>query len=434
MPHPIPFRLPSPGSCSGLVLLCLLGAVGCSPTKPAARAPSVLAPRAHANPWPVPVQVFQRGLDGDINYVATLPATDSPELPSGDRWFVQPIAPSLTRHDVQALAESIRVHRVPGLSLRGIGGIDDVSMTSLAGLASLRMLDLSETRVGSSGLEALVGLVELRALYLRDTPVKGPDLRGIAKRHPRLEAIDVANTPIRFLDVAALAALPLVHLGLEGTAIDDSVDGALHALASSLQVLDLSNTAVGDTAIAGLVDAVAERADETGKPSSADAGADKPPHAPQDRGSPTAFEAKPSPAEPQAPHLVELRLWRTQVSNAAASTLSRLPKLERLDLAETDVGGQLLAVLSRAGTLSRLRSLDLRATSIVDDDLVHLRSATQLDVLSLAMTPIGLDCSSFLTSQSSLRVLSLRATSCTDAAIAKLGQLVELRILDLGET
>ena len=116
-----------------------------------------------------------RGLGGEVQYER------------GDDYFNSVVAVSLNQATVTAhvtdasLAQLAGLTTIRGLDLTG-AQITDVGLAHLKGLTQLQSLDLSNTQVTDVGLEHLKGLTSIRALFLDDTQVTdaGLDhLRGL---------------------------------------------------------------------------------------------------------------------------------------------------------------------------------------------------------------------------------------------------------------
>jgi len=339
--------------------------------------------------WPVPVRVLVRTAAGEIVVHGTLPPArgHTTALPGGDRWFVEPIDLGLDDRALAALVDEVNRHRVPGLSLRGARSLGDRAAGRLAGLRGLVLLDLTGTKVSGAGIARLDALRSLRGLYLAGTRIADGDLAGIAARHPDLEVIDLEGCAVGDPGVAALAVLPLRQLSFASTGITDKGAAALRVHAARLTSIDLGETNVGDAGLAWLAD---------------------------------------------ASNLVQLGLWRTQVSNRLLPLLEDARRLTSLDLSETAVDDAGMKILADTGVLGRLTSLDLSTTRVSDRGAMHLPRADLLESLDLGGTrvedlrPLG--------GLHHLRFLSLRKLAVDEDDVRHLAGLTALRHLDLGET
>lgn len=104
--------------------------------------------------------------------------------------------------------------------------------------------------------------------------------------------------------------------------------------------------------------------------------------------------------------------------------LARMPRLARLSLQTTDVTDD---VLRFVGALTGLSSLDLSATEITDAGLVHLAPLAKLEHLRLKETRIGDQGIAWLAAHlPRLKTLQLRGTSITARALGELGRMTAL--------
>jgi len=127
-------------------------------------------------------------------------------------------------------------------------GLTDASLGALHGPPSLRILDLSYTRVRGPGLQCLQWLPNLRALLLNGTGVTDSAL-GYLGYTPDLEALEMGDTKVTDAGLAAIRPLEgLRRLVLDDTPVSDSGMhhiGHLH----SLEQLAVSHTKVGDAGL-----------------------------------------------------------------------------------------------------------------------------------------------------------------------------------------
>ncbi len=108
--------------------------------------------------------------------------------------------------------------------------IGDADLRSLIGMASLRYLDLTGTRVTDAGLVHLLGCRDLETLVLWDTAITDGGLALIA-RFPMLCHLGLGNTSVTdagLLHLGGLRHLRLVQLS--GTAVEGSGLAHLHGL------------------------------------------------------------------------------------------------------------------------------------------------------------------------------------------------------------
>lgn len=81
-----------------------------------------------------------------------------------------------------------------------------------------------------------------------------------------------------------------------------------------------------------------------------------------------------------APHVAELDLSKTTVTDSALSILKETPNLVRLNLSQTSIGDAGLANLKE---LKELRYLNLYGSAVTDAGLKHLKSLSSLEALYL---------------------------------------------------
>ncbi len=130
------------------------------------------------------------------------------------------------------------------------------------------------------------------------------------------------------------------------------------------------------------------------------------------------------------PHLRELRLRSSQVTDEGLVTVIPLVHLERLTLshATTDAG------LSQLAELSALRTLDLTKTQITGNGLRCVANLPVLTCLCLQSTRVTDDDLAQLKVCSNLATLDLSATSISDAGLVHLKELTNLSSLLLLRT
>ncbi len=129
--------------------------------------------------------------------------------------------------------------------------VHDEDMARLRGLASLRLLNLSDTNIGDDGLLRLGPLPALENLFLVRTPITD---RGLAQLEecPRLKSLYLANTKITDAGLRDIAACKgLNELALSACPISDAGLPELQGL-TFLRVLDLHDTQVTRDGVAEL--------------------------------------------------------------------------------------------------------------------------------------------------------------------------------------
>lgn len=345
---------------------------------------------------------------------AGAPIRDVSELPSGPYQLevVDWVGVNAVPEDLERLAglERLRELRLPGpLWNRNADGGKDLSAQTrhLAGLTTLRKLTFSDhfldsIRFRDQGLEEIKTLTGLQELGLRQAGITGKSLAPFSA----LEVLDITLCPVTdegFASVAGMSNLRRLWAG--NTLITGAALAAIESL-TKLEDLDLSGTEVDDEGLRRL------------------AGLRK---------------------------LRRLNLQGTRVTDAAAEILARLPLLEDLNLYRTRVSN---AGLARLKTLSNLRDLDLRYSRVTEAGIDELRSAIAgLRVAFVSTSGRGPAAEiPEIRTEAELRDwihalggkvwidngavvdVSLRAASITDAAVALLTRLKQLRRLDLEGT
>lgn len=110
-------------------------------------------------------------------------------------------------------------------------------------------------------------------------------------------------------------------------------------------------------------------------------------------------------------------------------TISYLPKtLGMLNLKGDQISGKGCAQL---GQLTKLTTLDLSFTAIVNDDLKHLQSLNKLTFLALAGTSVSDAGMKYITKISSLERIILAGTPITKRGIYELAHLPHLRLINI---
>lgn len=108
--------------------------------------------------------------------------------------------------------------------------VDDEQLRHLLGMRSLRLLDLTGTRVTDVGLVHLLGCTDLEVLCLWDTAITDAGLALLA-RLPNLRHLGLGNTAVTDAGLRHLEALQRLRLvQLTGTAVEGPGLRHLHAL------------------------------------------------------------------------------------------------------------------------------------------------------------------------------------------------------------
>lgn len=281
--------------------------------------------------------------------------------------------------------EALGLHVKPAiLNLKGTS-VTDAGLAQLTHFESLRELDLSDTGVSGPGLAHVAKLPVLQTLTLDGTRVTDASLANLG-RLASLQQLNLRKTTIAGTGLRHLDKLPkLTVLFAADSTIDDQGLASICTL-SSIERLGLSRTKVTDEGLVhlrgiehlrglGLADAKIT-----------------------DRGIAHLAESK---------ELDFLNLSQNEVTDKGLSLLADLSKLESLDLSDTRISGEGLVHL---GALTHLVRLHLNRTRISDSDLVHLRSLGKLRSLSLRETAVTRE--GILTLKQVPNLVSVDVTGC----------------------
>ncbi|MFN0100698.1 MAG: leucine-rich repeat domain-containing protein [Bryobacteraceae bacterium] len=259
--------------------------------------------------------------------------------------------------------------RMPGLRVLDLEATDlgDAAMATLAGIGTLEELTLNNTQVSDAGLAALGGLRNLRRLRLNNTYVEGAafaewpegsaleelsllgtpandvSIAGVA-RLGRLQRLVLAESDVTGPGLAALTALPLVHLDLSAADVSDNAPLDKFARLRSLRLRD---TRITDLTLVRKLGTLKE--------------------------------------------LESLDLARTRISNVGMEGIAKLTALRELDLsyAELDDTG-----LEKLAALQQLETLNLDSTNVTDGGvglLTGFAKLRQLDLYHSLLTAKGLE-------------------------------------------
>lgn len=406
----------------------LLGACGARPTpvqQPPPPAPvAAPAPAPAAPRWPVPVRVLA-WTEGGIEELGTLPDAPPAQPPAG-AWFVEPMR-QLDDAMFAQLVATLRREQVPGLSLRG----QHVSLAPLTDLPALTALVLDDTATDGPALAALD--VRLERLYLARTRVDDAAIAAVVARHP-LRVIDLEDTAVGDAGARALATvLELRAANLARTQITDAGGAALGAL-PKLEVLDLGHTAAG-VATAHAIRTLPLRQLFLDRTRIGRAVRELAPLAATlariDLG--TLVGYRPTDADlawlAKAPHLIEVDLSGSRITDATALPIIALPSLRELRLATTGIS---LAAIDAIAARAELEEVDLAETVVDDARAARLCALPRLRVLRLDRTAVG--DAGLATPGAALTELYLTRTKVTDAGLAILDATPKLETLTLGET
>ncbi len=237
--------------------------------------------------------------------------------------------------------------------------ISDDRCRLIAGVGTLRSLELAHSAMDDRQLALLAPLARLEKLDLTGTAVTDVGLKQLA-HFPQLVALDLANTPVTDAGMPHLNALPkLRELTLSLTDVSDAGLSALDALAT-IQSVDAKLTGVSSTG--------AERFRQTHPRASVEFGASD------------ALLAD----SPKLYH--EYVVERTALGYA---TTDQAIKLKRLHARGKFVENGVAAGVTDAGLITlralqtELEELDLRDSAVTDQGIASLRALTNLKRLDL---------------------------------------------------
>lgn len=263
--------------------------------------------------------------------------------------------------------------------------LDDARLLKLEGLANLRILILSRTRITDVGLAALAEMNELKSVGLFDAAIEGPGLANLANK-TSLEHLSLAGTDVDDAGLAHLSSLTqLEGLDLRGSRVTDA--GLVHlARLTKLQQLGLSGTQVTGDGLRHIA---------------------------------------------QCKQLTGLNLSNTPLDDLGLVHLTGLSSLAGLDLSGTRVAGPGLAGL---GGLTKLERLHLHGCPIDDAGIVNLPALPTLQYVDASCTSIGDAGAAWLAKLPWLVVLRLDDTRVSDRGATALGQTPYLRQASLNRS
>jgi Leucine Rich repeat len=270
--------------------------------------------------------------------------------------WVQSIGGIVERFATQPFAiKAVRLAGNPGLTAAGL--------QSLRGLASLEILDLTNTTIRDDGLACLKDLFSLRELYLCGVSLgeQGP---GNLEKLTRLERLWLTRSGITDNGLVHLQPLTLMRdLSLQDNPISDSGLKALLPL-KNLERLDLSyNPRITTTGIRNLTPLSELRALDLNY---------------------TRVDNECVKQLSAFPHLRHLGLNGTCISDEGLRNLSGLPGLEELWLERTQISD---ASWEYINGLKNLRDLQLAGTSLAS--MQNARAATRSPLATPLYNHIG---------------------------------------------
>lgn len=129
--------------------------------------------------------------------------------------------------------------------------------------------------------------------------------------------------------------------------------------------------------------------------------------------------------------LIELNLWRQEITDEGVAGISKLENLKRLNLSDSKITDQSLEGIAR---LANLEELGLAGTQISDEGLRHLAGLKKLTMLNLTRTGVSDEGVGALAKMADLRELHVSETKVTDDGLKALMSLNALRELSLLRT
>ncbi len=312
----------------------------------------------------------------------------------------------------------------------GVTQVTDAGLAHFQDCKNLTALNLNNTRVSDAGLELLASLPNLSLLQLLDTRISAGGFANLKAAFPKAQI--EWSEPNHSAAEAVLGLGGSVEVRVKGHEDDQPVKTAAELSAEDFQVRRVSLASVqkplGDLLekLAALSDPEFDRLeflDLSGQPV-----ADK-----------DMANVK------RLTSLTELTLARTQVSDAGLAHLKDLKNLRRLVLDGCTIGDQGLAHLNE---LPDLTELTLARTQVSDAGLAHLKDLKTLRRLVLdgctirgqglahlkelpELADLG---AGRLAELKQLQKLSLAGSGVSDKALPPLGDLTNLRELDLTGT
>jgi internalin A len=405
--------------------LVLIVIASCAHPKPPVQA--VLAAQP-GSIWPVPMRVMTWTSDGIVQ-VGELP-DHPPTSTIATPWFVEPER-VLGPEEFSKLVAALRSEHIHGLSLRGQA---EVRLDKLESLPDLTALVLDDTPTTDDDLAEL--RLVLERLYLQRTDVDDAGIAHLVTRQPQLQVLDVEGCAIGNPAAIAISRLAELHaLDLASTLVDDTGGAELGTLAK-LEILDLGNTKIGERTIAAIRPLALRELfigyTLVGK-EIATLGGYAPGLVRFDAGS-LASEYKPTDADvawlANAPNLVEVGLSGANIHDKLALMIFALPGLRVVRFAATKITN---APIVKLVAHTELRELDLGDTPVDDASAAAFLALPELHMLRLDGTPIG-DAGLAAVPGPKLEELYVSHTKVTDIGLAVLDRLPHLIGLGLGET
>jgi Leucine-rich repeat (LRR) protein len=304
-------------------------------------------------------------------------------VPSGDLWYVRPDG-RVTEEIYTQLVGALKKGQFPGLDISDRWDMTNAMLSQLAGIKSLRILRMANTRINDAGLSAVAELPGLKVLVLNNQ-TSNAGLKQL-KNLKALESLELHKSKVTDAGLVVLKGLPkLEALDLSGTHITDAGARILATLAS-LKQLDVSETDITDQGAALLA------------------------------------------SLPQ----LETVFASAHMTNQGLRSLARVKKLKTLDVSGARVTDEGVASLAQA---AHLEALALSGTSVGDKGLAQVARLKRLKTLELSDTQISPSGLAALGRMPKLETLSLSWRELTDTELRALSGLPHLtRVILDGRT
>ncbi len=318
--------------------------------------------------------------------------------------------------------------------------IGDAGVNNARALVELRDLNLSGSQITDAAISQLSGLPKLENLYLADTPV-GDDGLGPLKSLPSLRYVSLRGTKVTADGMFLLRrALPKLEIDWEG---DDPQRVAARALIQKGAKLSLETPA--DTA-ARLVDKVGDLPGEHFRITAVDLS-----------GNPKISNSDLASLQ-GLPHVAQLLLDGTAVTDEGVATLGKVRSLKTVDLGSLRIAPATVAQLKQAlpgceviekptdrwATTRWVLASGGNVTAVLPDGqaIAEIVDPVQVPAGPFVLSEIHLADQPKLTDAdlerfrglSGLEVLDISGSSVTDAGIVHLVGCTKLRDLDLSRT
>ncbi|MCD7459453.1 hypothetical protein HAX54_040925 [Datura stramonium] len=325
------------------------------------------------------------------------------------------------------------------LSLLDLGGlpVSDSALCNLKVLRKLQYLDLWGSEVSNKGASHLKWFPRLSSLNLAWTKVTM--LPGL----PSLAHLNMSNCTIHSIFEGEGQKALLTKLILSGATIRDASEAFQHLEASSLSLLDLSNSSLNSYCFLPYMRAISDL-DLSGT-SAGDASVEQIALVGQNLRHLNLSRTKLSSAglgnlAGFVPNLETLLLSYTAIDDSAIPFMSTMPLLKCINLNGTYIRGisnevdshpNCVSSLSELSSLDHLERLHLEETRIKDSALAPLPSLRKLSYLFLRSGSLADTTLHQLSSIRSLVTLGIRDGVLTNAGLDVFNPPPTLRILDL---